>query len=231
MAVSVSISRVADYYARNGFRPTIQRAWLALTRALFANKMVLLYCDLPAEALPPVACPSSVHVELRKSLSEVEAGDLQEMTGFWNPKLTSSRISERFRRGARLWLIKSAGLLAGYGWTLEGQTIEPHYFPLGRHDVHLFDFHVFRRFRGRGINPLLVSHIVWTLAAEGAHRAFIEAAEWNQPQLLSLAKTQFQHFGRARKWTVFGRSIVCWAQNEIHRQGPTPGKEWPTSDS
>ncbi len=33
-------------------------------------------------------------------------------------------------KGALLWLIKSEDGLAGYGWTLQGRTIEPHYFPL-----------------------------------------------------------------------------------------------------
>jgi hypothetical protein len=90
---------------------------------------------------------------------------------------------------------------------------------LGAHDVHLFDFHIFPRYRGRGMNPLLVGHILRSLTAEGLKRAFIEAAEWNQAQLSSLGKTPFRQFGRARKWTILRSTIVYWARNETVQQG------------
>jgi len=89
------------------------------------------------------------------------------MTSFWNPKLAHQSMKERFGLGASLWLIKSRDKLAGYGWTLRGGTVEPHYFPLGQDDVHLFDFHVFPHYRGQGMNPFLVIHILRSLAAEG----------------------------------------------------------------
>ena len=72
-----------------------------------------------------------------------------------------------------MWLIKSAGKLAGFGWTLQGDTIEPHYFPLAQDDVHLFDFHVFPQYRGQGLNPFLVNYILHSLASESSGRAFI----------------------------------------------------------
>ncbi len=221
MAISTSISRLAAYYKRNGLGATIRRAGLAVRRALFSNGMVLLYCDLSEETARPVGSESFVKVEQKRSFAELSRDDLQTMTSFWNPKLAYRNIHERFGEGAVLWLIKSADRLAGYGWTLRGRTIEPHYFPLGRRDAHLFDFHVFTQYRGRGMNPFLVGHILRRLAAEGVARAFIEAAGWNQAQLLSLGKTPFHRFGRARKWTIFGRTIVCWAGNEAQPQERT----------
>jgi ribosomal protein S18 acetylase RimI-like enzyme len=136
------------------------------------------------------------------------------MTSFWNSKLARRNIDQRFDAAAVLWLIKSEGELAGYGWTLQGGTMEPYYFPLGTQDVHLFDFHVFPRYRGRGMNPLLVRHILRRLAAEGLGRAFIEAAEWNRAQLSSLGKTPFRRFGSARKWTALRRTVVFWANGD-----------------
>jgi ribosomal protein S18 acetylase RimI-like enzyme len=135
------------------------------------------------------------------------------MTSFWNPKLVQQNMKERFGLGASLWLIKSHNKLAGYGWTLQGRTVEPHYFPLGHDDLHLFDFHVFPEFRGRGMNPSLVTQILCRSAVEGVRRAFIEAAEWNQPQLSSLTKTPFRRLGVARKRMIFGRTIVWWGKN------------------
>ena len=72
---------------------------------------------------------------------------------------------------------------------------------------------MFPQFRGQGMNPLLVTFILGTMATEGAGRAFIEAAEWNEAQLSSLAKTPFHRLGMARKTTILGRTLVMWDKN------------------
>jgi ribosomal protein S18 acetylase RimI-like enzyme len=210
MALAALSTRFATYYSRHGLRSTAHRLGLELRRGLFSNHQVLFCCDL-THVLPPEARPSLVKVERKKSYAELNPLDLHEMIAFWNPKLAQQRIEERFCQGAVLWLIKSEERLAGYGWTLRGGTVESHYFPLSQDDVHFFDFHVFPQYRGRGINPLLVNHILRSLAADGRRRAFIEAAEWNQRQLSSLGRTPFRCFGRAMKWTVLHHTLVWWA--------------------
>ncbi len=151
------------------------------------------------------------------------------MTSFWNPKWAFRNIKERFGQGASLWLIKSEDRLAGSGWTLRGRTIAPHYFPLGPEDVHFFDFHVFPQYRGRGMNPFLVNHMLRSLAADGGGRAFIEAAEWNGAQLASLKKTPFRHLGWARKFTIVRHTIVWWAENGAVEQLRKEAPENPSS--
>jgi GNAT superfamily N-acetyltransferase len=214
MGISTSISRLGAYYTRHGLWATIRRAGLAVRRALFSSRMVLFYCDLSGQTSLPADLPSFLKVERKRSSAELSSEDLEEMTSFWNPKLAHRNIKERFGKGASLWLIKSEGRLAGYGWTLRGRTIEPHYFPLGQDDIHLFDFHVCPQYRGRGMNPFLVTHILRNLATEGAGRALIEAAEWNQAQLSSLSKTLFRRLGLARKLTICGHALVWWAEDE-----------------
>jgi len=211
MALSNSFSRFATYYSRNGLGATIRRAALAVQRAAFSKGMVLLYCDLSDHIARSLKTERYITVEQKRSTAELRQDDLEAITSFWNPKLAHRHISERFAHGSVLWLIRSEDALAGYGWTLQGSTIEPHYFPLTQSDVHLFDFHVFPEYRGRGFNPMLVSHILWRLAAEGSRRAFIEAAAWNRAQLSSLTRTPFLRFGRAIKWTFAGHTIVHWA--------------------
>jgi ribosomal protein S18 acetylase RimI-like enzyme len=210
MGVSDSISRLADYYRRHGLGATIRRTRLAGKRALFAGRMVVFYCDLDERRLRPVSIPKAFAVQRVKALTELGAENLQEMTGFWNPKLAKRDIRERFEKGASLWLVESEDRLAGYGWTLDGQTIAPYYFPLGRDDVQLFDFYVFPRFRGRAIHWLLTSHILHKLAAEGRSRAFADTGEWNQAQLASFKMTPFRFLGFVRTHKVFGRVHTCW---------------------
>jgi ribosomal protein S18 acetylase RimI-like enzyme len=218
MTISTSISRLTSFYTRHGFGATIRRAGLAVKRALFSNRMVVFYCDLAMLTKSSADLPSSVKVERLRNYAELSPQDLQQMANFWNPRQAHRNIRERFDQGASLWLIKSGENLAGYGWTLRGSTIERHYFPLTQDDVHLFDFHVFPGYRGRGMNPLLVTHILDSLASECGFRAFIEAAEWNEAQLSSLRKTPFRRMGCARKSTILHRTIVCWARDKTVRQ-------------
>jgi ribosomal protein S18 acetylase RimI-like enzyme len=226
MGIFTYVSRLRDYYSRNGFWATVERSKLAAKRALFSNRSVLFYCDLATQTAPAADLPSFLKVERKKGAAELSPEDLQAMTSFWNPNLAHRNIKERFSLGASLWLIRSEGRLAGYGWTLQGHTIEPHYLPLGQDDVHLFDFHVFPQFRGRGINPFLVVHILRSLAADCEGRAFIEAAEWNQAQLSSLAKTPFRRLGLARKLRIFSHTMVWWAEDKTYKDArdnpPTP---------
>jgi ribosomal protein S18 acetylase RimI-like enzyme len=211
MTTYTSILRLTTYYKRNGFAATARRFSLAAKRAMFSNGMVLFYCDPSDELFTAADLPNCLEVERKRCAEELSSQDLQAMTDFWNPKLACRHMKERFDRGSMLWLAKSEGRLAGYGWTLRGQTMEPHYFPLAQNDIHFFDFQVFPQYRGRGINPFLVSQILQSFATEdGMGRAFIEAAEWNQAQLSSLRKTSFRHLGYGRKIQVLRHTAVWW---------------------
>ena len=225
MSISHSISRFTAYFKRNGLRATVRRIGLAARRVLFSSRMVLFYCDFSAHTWSTADSPSFLKVERHKNQTDLSPQDLQQITSFWNPELARRNIKERFEQRASLWLIKSEGRLAGYGWTLQGHTVEPHYFPLGQDDVHLFDFHVFPQYRGRGVNPLLVSYILRSLAAECQGRAFIEAAEWNQAQLASLGRTPFRRLGWAKKCTILRRTLVYWDQNQAVEHKPELKKQ------
>ena len=220
MSISTSISRLAFYYRRNGFRATVRRFTLAVSRVLFYNRMVVYYCDLSELRSLPADLPSSVTVERKQSETELDPRDLENIVNFSNPEQARRNIKERFEQGASLWLIKSEGGLAGFRWSLGGRTLKRYFFPLGQDDVHVFDGFVFPQYRGRGLSPLLFIHILHSLAAESGSRgrAFGEVAEWNQAQLSSLRKTPFRRMGWARKFTIFRRTIVCWDENETAKQ-------------
>jgi ribosomal protein S18 acetylase RimI-like enzyme len=206
------ISRLASYSRRHGLRATVRRTGLFVRRLFSSKRMVLFYCDLPGDKPSCAARNSSdqLKVERKQSRQEMSPADWEQVMGFWNPDLCERSFTERFREGASIWLIRYEQKLAGYGWTITGRTIAPHYHPLGANDVHMFDFLVFPEYRGKNINPSLVDHILNQLAAEGRTRAYIEVREWNHPQLSSLKKTRFRLLGVARKRSVFGRTFVEW---------------------
>jgi hypothetical protein len=215
MAISQSISRLAAYYKRHGFGATVRRFSLQAKRTIFANRMVLFYCDLATLGTATTEMPSRLKVERHRSHAEIAPQDLQEITSFWNPDLARHNIDHRFALGASLWVIRMEEKLAGYGWTLQGRTVEPHYFPLGKDDVQFLDFHVFPKFRGRALDWFLMTHILHELAKEGRARAFGEAAEWNKASLSSFGTTAFRRLGFARKFKVFGRTVVRWEEGDV----------------
>jgi hypothetical protein len=218
MGIPTSFSRFAEYYTRHGWRATTRRARLEVKRALFSSRSVLFYCDLSTLTTPPAGLPSVLKVERKISSSELSPKDLNEMTSFWNPKLAQRNMKERFGRGASLWLIKCDDRLAGYSWTIRGRTIAPSYFPMAEDDVQFFDWLVFPEFRGRAIHWFLITQILHRLRGEGAARAFGDAAEWNEASLSSYKMTPFRRLGVARKLTIFGRTIVFWAENTSAKQ-------------
>jgi L-amino acid N-acyltransferase YncA len=220
MGISTALKRLAEYHRRHGFRSTIKRARVAALRALTRNRMVLFYYDLSGQTKPARDLASSLQVERKTNANELSPPDLNDMVGVWNPALARRNMEERFGLGASLWLIKSDGKLAGYGWTLRGRTVEPHYFPLGQDDVQFLDFYVFSKYRGRAIDWFLITQILRTLAAEGMARAFGEAAEWNQASLASFKMSSFRRLGYARKVTIFGRTFVHWIDDEARQPDP-----------
>jgi ribosomal protein S18 acetylase RimI-like enzyme len=213
MGISTLISRLAIYHKRNGSGATARRTGLAMSR-LFSHGMILFYCNLSGWNSEQAPLPGFLTVERKRNEDEVSPLDLEEIIKSWNSGIAHRSVKERFGQGASLWMIKSESKLAGYGWTLRGHTSERHYYRLGPDDVHLFDFYVFPQYRGRGLNPLLVTEILRTLAFERMERAFIEAAEWNHAQLASLRKTSFHRLGRASKFTILRRTIVFWDDSE-----------------
>ncbi|MGB7601987.1 MAG: hypothetical protein WBM24_16890 [Candidatus Sulfotelmatobacter sp.] len=209
MIGSNPVSRLTAYYKRHGFGATLRRFSVAASRTLFAGRSVLFYCDLSALG-PAAQMPSGLKVERHRTQADLNPQDLQEITSFWNPDLARRNLNERFGLGASLWLIRLEGKLAGYGWTLQGCTVEPHYFPLGENDIQFLDFHVFPKYRGRALDWFLMTYILHQLASDGRARAFGEAAEWNKASISSFKMTPFRRLGYARKVTIFGYTSVWW---------------------
>lgn len=212
MHLQDSIGEFLWHTNHRGLRATLNRMLVGFRRVLAGNRLVLFCCDL---ADFQAAAPDELtqgNVVRRRAESEMQAEEMLRIVHAGYPPVVRRRISERFARGASLWLFELEDKLVAYGWTLCGQTVESHFFPLGTNDVHLFDFFVFPEYRGRRINPSLVKCILMSLAREGKGRVFIEAAEWNTSQLRSLSRMPFQKLGCARKYHLFGRTVVVWSE-------------------
>lgn len=217
------LGRFAHYARRHGLTATLWRILVGTGRTLRGTRLILFGCDLGSLEAAEVARPTGRTIERKSAVTDLDPEDLARVENVGYAKVVRRQISKRFAQGASLWLCRVESQVAAYGWTLTGQTMVPHFFPLCPGDVHLFDFYVFPEFRGQRLNPSLVMQILKTLAAESKGRAFIEAAEWNAPQLHSVAKMPFQKLGYARKYCFFGRTIVIWSGGPVSA-GSSGGK-------
>ena len=215
--MGTSLSRFTEYYARHGFTATIGRVRVALSRAVFANRMIVFYCDLSRQPLPAVTVPRSFKIDRLQNASELSRQDLEIISSLWNPKLARQNMEERFAKGAQLWIVRCEGQLAGYCWTVKEKTIGPYYFPMASGDVQLFDFYVIRRFRGGAVLWFLISFILHVLKAEGGARAYGDAAEWNQASLAFYRMTPFRRLGVAKSFTIFGHKFTSWT-NSVNKK-------------
>jgi GNAT superfamily N-acetyltransferase len=206
------LQRLCQYYRQHGFADTARRIGTALRRLSYAGKNVVFVCELPVEKNPTNL--SDGVLERKSNLNQLTAADMERIVSPADSDASRQRMSERFEARAELWLVRCSGVVAVFGWTIAGKTMEPHFVQLTAKDVHLFDFFVFPEFRGRGLNPALVEQILHALSRENLRRAFIEAAAWNAPQLASLKKTSFRRLGAARQFRVGKISKTFWSSRE-----------------
>jgi GNAT superfamily N-acetyltransferase len=202
------VRRLIFFYRRHGLRSTVGRFWIAFERLANLGRMVLFSCALPVER---VGHASGIGVE-RVGASTISKDEYAALLDVSNPSVRARQLAERFAVGSELWLGKVDGRLAGFGWTLQGRTIEPHFFTLQPGEVHLFDFFVFPEFRGRGVNVALVIDILARLGGEQVRRAHIECAAWNHAQIRSLGKTPLRKYGEATRLRLLGCRLVIWHQ-------------------
>lgn len=212
MIATTLLPRLRGYYLRHGMRAALRRALEVANHVLFSRRSVLYYLNLADYKGEDTKTASSVTVERIKRLEQLSDADMRRVLGLWNPEIAGRQVKERFARGAWLWLVRVEREVVGYGWTLAGGTMEPHFFNMAENDVHLFDYYIAPEFRGRGLNPLLVKRILSELAALAFCRAFIETAEWNGAQLASLEKTPFRRLGYASKLTFRTCTLVRWTR-------------------
>lgn len=208
------LRRTLIYWRENGLAATVRRVGEAAYRNCFANGFVVFGCDVCSQKRSP-ASPNSVRIHRACSEQDLTGNEQSVLADFWDRYQGYCRVVSRFKRGAHLWTIECDGTLAGYGWSIKGKTIRPHFVPLSENDVHLFDFHVFSEYRGRGLNPLLVTSILDAARRDDITRAYIEVAQWNTAQLRSLRKTDFKPLGLARKFSLGTQAIVWWKGHRL----------------
>ncbi len=203
------LQRIALFYRREGLLSTIKRIFTALHRSFFLGRMIVYSCPMPTEGIGLSDTANKIYFE-RATNAHLSKDDYATVLDIGSIEERSRDIAHRFELGSELWLAKVNGRVAGFGWTLVGKTVSPHYFTLRANEVHFFDFYVFPEYRGRGINIALIEKILTTLSTQPISRAHIDCAAWNHAQIRSLSKTPFHRQAEVIRVSFLGLSIIIW---------------------
>jgi ribosomal protein S18 acetylase RimI-like enzyme len=104
-------------------------------------------------------------------------------------------IQERFAAESRCYVVRVHGMLASYGWMSFGQEWISELglrIRLASGEVYIWDCATLPAYRGHGLYPALLGHIVEELRAEGLHRAWIGADTGSVASQKGIIRAGFQ---------------------------------------
>jgi ribosomal protein S18 acetylase RimI-like enzyme len=203
--------KIRNYYRHRGAKQTALRIKEAVRRLLFANRDVLFYVDL-VEWSPSMtvdrSCPFTIHrITCESEFPEIWLTRILEQLP---PEVYVVHMKKRFAKGATIWCLRQEEVLIGFLWTLVGDTMMPHYYPLIASDVHIFDGFILPQYRGQGTFTLMMTLVMERLKQMGLRRAYVEASEWNTLASRAFEKMQFHFLGVAHQRFRKGKTVVTW---------------------
>jgi RimJ/RimL family protein N-acetyltransferase len=122
------------------------------------------------------------------------------------------------KRGWRLWIGTVGNQFAIFIWTRTSYHSADFLFPIGEKAVLIWYGESIATYRGMGLMPLLVDHIVQTLDAEGIQTAFVTCATFNLATRRVLEKAYFRVIGRGLMRAGSGRGIL-WIPSKMLQEG------------
>lgn len=210
MAIRTLYLRAAKYLRRHGLKASLQRLRREARNRFRFNRDVIFARDLLQGGLDDHPLSEEHRVERYDKSTGVPEGMLKRISEEYSEEIVKEYVSQRLEKGACLWcLVKDAEHMS-YTWALSGRAMKPHYFPLGERDLHLFDGYTFPPFRGRGLNVVLLDHVLKHYRDRGFVRALLETHEWNAPVIKMVPKNGFVKIGLARKKVSGGKCRVTW---------------------
>ena len=214
MSIRAFYLRTAKYVRRHGLKPTVQRTWREARNQLRYNRDVLFCRDLLQGGFDGHPIPAGCRVERYDKKTGVSKRLLKRIGEEYSEELLQEYVQNRLDKGASLWCLGDEKDDMTYTWALTGRTMKPYYFPLVDEDLHLFDGFTFPPFRGRGLNAVLLDHVLKHYRDEGSLRAYLETHEWNTSVMKLVPKNGFVRIGLARKKLRRGRCKVTWWLDE-----------------
>ena len=101
------------------------------------------------------------------------------------------RMQEEFAEAGVLWVGSINGRVAGYQWSLRGDSVSNWHFELNERDVVIYSTVTFYEYRGRRVARTMMAHICRKEVAPGG-RATADCMVWNEPSRRFIESTGFR---------------------------------------
>lgn len=202
--------RTAKYLRRHGLKALFQRLRREARNRFRYNRDIIYSRDLLRGGLDDHPLPEEYRVVEYDKSTGLPEKLIKRIGEEYSEEIVQNYVSQRLEKGACLWCLESDADHMSYSWALTGRAMKPYYFPLGERDLHLFDGYTFPPFRGRGLNVILLDHVLKRYRDLGFVRALLETHEWNVPVIKMVPKNGFVRIGLARKKIRRGKCRVTW---------------------
>jgi GNAT superfamily N-acetyltransferase len=192
----------------------IQLSWQVLRTQLF-YEWKYVYGLTPSELhRVPVLDIPGYHIECLTTVAELEHFE-QELQEY--PGLLPDDTMRLHALGALLWVGRMNGRLASLGVSRRGALACDYFWPVVPSCVMLSHFGTVPEFRGRGLYPAMLTHILRELAADHVEHFLIECCDWNIGSRRGIERAGFRHIGYG-KATIRGR--LSWHPLPPETTGP-----------
>jgi hypothetical protein len=193
-----------------GFIATFDIVIQSILNRYFYITYVVYYADLTNLKFNGNTLKDNMSLFCRKNKDDIQSDEFIKLIGIRGIKLVEQQLQERFASGSKLWFLKSNNEILAFRWTINNNTIESHFFPISKSDIHLFDCEVLEEFRGKGNYGIFTDALLNQLKNGGYSRAYAETRIWNKSLMNSVKKTNFCYLGRAKKFNLFGKIFIIW---------------------
>jgi GNAT superfamily N-acetyltransferase len=179
----------------------IRLSWQVLRTQLFYERKYV-YGLTPSELhRVPVLDIPGYHIECLSTVPELQHFE-QELCEC--PGLLPDDVMRLHTFGALFWVGRVNGRLASLGVSRRGAPTRDYFWPLVPSCVMLSHFGTVPEFRGRGLYPAMLTHILRELAPDHVEYFLIECGDWNIGSRRGIEHAGFRHIGYG-KATVRGR--------------------------
>jgi hypothetical protein len=192
----------------------IRLLWQVLRTHLFYEWKYVYGLDPSELHRVPVLDVPGYHIECLSTLAELQhlEQELRECPG-----LLPDNVMRLHAFGALFWVGRMNGRLASLGVSRRGALARDYFWPLAPSCVMLSHFGTVPGFRGRGLYPAMLAHILRELAPDHVEHFVIDCGDWNMGSRRGIEHAGFRHIGYG-KATVRGR--LSWYPLPPEATGP-----------
>lgn len=217
--MKVIASKVKLYWRQHGTLAMVKRIILRICLPFFSYNPINFYviCGLPKVAVQP-----RCQLEIRKG-SPKDISLLVDFPDETNEVAVRERAKYFFDKGGELFLVFSEGKLVHiahlcyYPGIRETHPLEIHPISELKEDEVFIGFcQTHPEFRGKGIYPATLQHIVRYAVAQNKKRCFISSSPANLASIRGIERAGFSFLEKKRKFRLFGKMFNNqWILSEV----------------